>query len=236
MSNIDKILNSRFDWIFSILPSNPFQWTGYVKWNEMKYDENRFVINSPIKSVSTTLHHFRCGIAHTSTPFKTKIESIKKIHSGQICHLFPCTVQYIACCYCWLHVCWSTLHSISIQCMASVVLQSENKKYINHISNRISFRHQFTPLHFTLPLVSLSRALSLRFHFPNGAKVCWLVYHDDKYGIIHAIKPIFKPICVCVYFAVSIAHGDDFCVMLAACMTWRIYRTWHVEWVLFSSC
>lgn len=209
----------------------------------MKYDENRFAINLPIKCVSTTLHYIRRGIAHTSTPFKTKIESIKK--NSQLPNLSPVSTMYnishvamLALCL-LAHITASVAYSVR-RPYCRVRIKS------TLITFQIGFRfdinlHLFTShCHWFLSL-----ALShFGFTFQMEPK-CWLVCHDDKYGIIHAIKPIYLSqytesvcvricmhvcMCVCVFRRVnSWWWWFRWCLLLV----WRgAYRT-HVEWGFF---
>lgn len=155
-------------------------------------------------------------MAHTSTPFKTQIESIQqKITVAKFVTCFHVQCNH-ACCHCWLRVqmCFG---------IAWVVWRPYCRLRIK--STLITFQIGF---HFTLPLSRFG------FTFQMEPK-CWLVCHDDKYGIIHAIKPIFKPICeVCVCARVFRSVNSMVMIsVLAACMTWHTGRTLNG---FFSSC
>lgn len=126
-----------------------------------------------------------------------------------------------------VNICWNTFHSAR----RSSTQQSKYKKYINHISNRISFRHQFTPLHFA-PLFSFSP--SFRFHFSNGAKVLigvpWWQIRNNSCDKANIQANIYYR--VCAFCSVNSWWWWFLCLLFV----WRgAYRT-HVEWVFFSSC
>lgn len=122
-------------------------------------------------------------------------------HSGQICHLYP--VVYVR----------APFYRNIAQSQSGA--KHTKWKYINHISNRISFRHQFTPLQFAIFLVSFSAwcviGCVLRWQMRNNSCDKANIPPNMYFGTVKSLVVIFPLVDVCV----------------------RCKRAEHIQWVLF---